>query len=39
MLLRQFRLRNNLLTHIRENTNFPWQMPWQLPSAEVNFEG
>ena len=39
MLLRQFQLGSNLLTHIRENTDFPWQKPWQLPSAEANFKG
>ena len=25
--------------HIRENTDFPWQKPQQLPSAEANFDG
>ena len=39
MLLRQFRLGNNLPTHIRENTDFPRQKPRQLPSFEANFEG
>ena len=39
MLLKQFHLGNNLLTHIREDTDFPRQKPWQLPSAKVNFEG
>ena len=39
MLLRQFCLGNNLLMHIRENTDFPWQKPWQLSRAEVNFKG
>ena len=39
MLLRQFSLSNNLSTQIRENTDFPWQKPQQLPIAEVNFEG
>ena len=38
MLLRQFCLGNNLPTHIKENTDFPWQNPWQLLNAEVNFE-
>ena len=32
-------LGNNLATNIGENTNFPRQRPWQLPSAEANFEG
>ena len=36
MLLRQFRLGNNLPMHIRENTDFPEQEPRQLL---VNFEG
>ena len=39
MLLRQFCLGNKLLIHIKENTDFPWQKPWQLPNAEGNFEG
>ena len=47
MLLRQFRLGNNLLAHIKENTDFHIkentdflrQKPRQLPSAEANFEG
>ena len=39
MLLRQFRLGNNLPTHIRENTDFLRQKPRQLPSVEANFEG
>ena len=39
MLLGQFCLGNNLPTHIRENTDFPWQKPWQLPSAQANFKG
>ena len=38
MLLRQFHLTNNLMTH-GENTHFPQQKPRELPSAEVNFEG
>ena len=38
-MLRQFRLGNNLPMHIRENTDFPRQKPWQLPSAAANFEG
>ena len=32
-------LSNNLLMHIRENTDFPRQKPQQLPRAEANFEG
>ena len=32
MLLRQFRLSNNLLMHIRENTDFLWQKP---PNCQV----
>ena len=38
MLSKQVRLGINLLTHIRENTDFPWQKPWQLPNAEANFQ-
>ena len=38
-MLRQFRLSNNLPTHIRENTDFPQEKPQKLPSAEANFEG
>ena len=38
MLIRQFCLGNNLLTH-RENTDFFQQKPRQLPSAEASFEG
>ena len=38
MLLRQFCLGNNLPTHIKENTDFPRQKPWQLMNAEANFE-
>ena len=38
-MLGQFRLSNNLLTHIRRNTDFPLKKPWQLLSAEANFEG
>ena len=40
MLWKQFRLGNNLplSTHIRENTDFSWQKPKQLLSAEANFE-
>ena len=38
-MLRQFRLSNNLSTHIRENTDFPQEKPQKLPSAEANFEG
>ena len=39
MLLRQFRLGNNLPTHNKENTDFSQQKPRQLPSAEANFKG
>ena len=39
MLLRQFPLGNNLLAHIGENIDFPYQKPRQLLSAEVNFKG
>ena len=39
MLLGQFRVSKNLLMHIREDIDFPWQKPWQLPSAEANLEG
>ena len=39
MLLRQFCLGNNLLMHLRVNTDFPQQKPRQLPSGEVNFKG
>ena len=38
MLLRKFRLDNNLLTDTRENTDFHQQKPWQLLSAGANFE-
>ena len=38
MLLRQFCLGSNLSMHIRTNTDFLWQKPWQLPSVEANFE-
>ena len=31
-------LSNNLPAHIRENTEFLWQKPWQFSSAEENFE-
>ena len=37
MLLRQFCLGINLPTHIKENTDFPMQNPWQLLNAEANF--
>ena len=37
ILLRQFCLGNNLRTHIKENTDFPLQNPWQLLNAEVSF--
>ena len=37
MLLRQICFDNNLQTH-RENTDFPWEKPWKLRSAEENFE-
>ena len=36
--LKQFCLGYNLLTHVRENTDFPWQRPQQLPSAEAKFD-
>ena len=39
MLLRQLCPGNNFLTQIRENTDSLWQKPWQLCSAEANFEG
>ena len=39
MLVKRFRIGNNLQTHIRENIDFPGKKPWQLPSAEANFEG
>ena len=39
MLLRQFRLRTNLPTQIKENTDFLRQKPRELTSAEANFEG
>ena len=32
-------LSNDLLMHIRENTDFARQKPQQLPSAKANFEG
>ena len=38
MLLRKFRLGNNLPTHIKENTDFPRQNPRQVLNAEMNFE-
>ena len=38
-MLRQFCLGNNLQTHIKEDTDFPQEMPQQLPNAEVNFKG
>ena len=38
-MFRQFHLCNNLLMHIRQNTDFPQQKRQQLPSAEVNIEG
>ena len=38
MLLRQFCLGINLLTHIKENTDLPCQKPRQLVIAKVNFE-
>ena len=37
--LKQFCLSNNLPIHIRENTDFSWQKPQQLPSIKANFEG
>ena len=39
MLLGQFCVSKNLLMHIREDTDFPWQKPRQLPSVEANLEG
>ena len=38
MLLRQFCLGSNLSMHIRTNTDFLWQKPWQLPSVEATLE-
>ena len=38
-MLRQFCFVNDLLKHIRENTDFPQQKSQQLLSAEANFEG
>ena len=32
-------LGNNFPMHIKENTDFPQQMPQQLLSAKANFEG
>ena len=34
----QFYLGNNLLTHIRENSDFPQQKPRQLSNGEVSFK-
>ena len=34
----QFYLGNNLLTHIRENSDFPQQKPRQLLNGEVSFK-
>ena len=39
ILVRHFRHSNDSPTHIRENTDFPRQIPRQLPSAMANFEG
>ena len=39
MLLIQFHLGNNLMTHIKENPDFPCQKPWQLLSVDANFKG
>ena len=39
MLWNQFYLGNSFPTHIRENTDFSWEKPQQLLSAEANFEG
>ena len=39
MLLRQVCLSNDLLTHIKENTDFLQQKPQQLPSIKANFKG
>ena len=36
---RQFCFDNNFPMHIKENTDFFWQRPQQLPSAEANLEG
>ena len=36
--LKQFYVGYNLLTHVRENTDFPWQRPQQLPSAKAKFD-
>ena len=38
MLLRQCRLGNNLPIHIRENTDFLREKPWQLPSDRGKFQ-
>ena len=38
-MLRQLCLGNYLPTHIRENTDFPWQKPQQLLNAAANLEG
>ena len=27
-----------IISHIGEDTDFPWQKPWRLPSMEVNFK-
>ena len=39
MLLRKMHLSNDLLMHIRENTDFPQQKPRQLLSTDTNSEG
>ena len=39
ILLRQFRLANNLPTQIRQNTDFLLGKASKLPSAKANFEG
>ena len=38
-MFRRFCFVNDLLKHIRENTDFPQQKSQQLQSAEANFEG
>ena len=37
--VKKFCLGNNLLMHLKENTELPLQMTWQLPSAETNLKG
>ena len=38
MLLQQFSLSNNLLTHIRENTDFPSAKASATAECQANFE-